>query len=95
VSLRSFIRKARRAAGLQTRTVKIRRFNSLTKLPESHEATHSLSATGHGQQKPNPSTPGPGWRNQRRRDEGGGKKSRRLDIAIRRDMRGDEAGGAQ
>lgn len=93
MSLRKYQRRALRAAGLMTRTVKVSRVNRVTGLSELREETHRLSATGHGQQKPNPSTPGAGFRAAIRR-LGGGKGQRRSKIATRRALRDPKTGGA-
>ena len=91
MSLRTFARKALRASGLQTRTVTVSRFNSVTGLRESREETHRLSPTGmvrlhdgriESTRQPMPSKPGAGWRAKQRR-EGGGKAARKNQTAAR------------
>jgi len=91
VSIRQFIRNARRNAGKTIRTVEFRVPNSLTGIPETKTASHRLSATGftvedgiiRSIRTAKASKPGAGWRAQRRR-EGGGKSARRNLLVVRK-----------
>ena len=94
MSIRQFIRNARRNAGKTVRTVKFRVPNSITGIPETKTASHRLSATGftvedgkiRSIRTAKASKPGAGWRAQRQH-EGGGKSARRVNIALERDHR--------
>ena len=91
MSIRQFIRNARRNSGKTVRTVKFRVPNSLTGIPETMTTSHRLSATGftvedgtiRSIRTAKASKPGAGWRAQRRR-EGGGKSARRNLLFVRK-----------
>lgn len=85
MSLRTFIRHARRSVGLLTRTAHVQRVNGLTGLTETRKVQYRLNATGFIREEggriasvreQHPSKPGAGWRSEQRHD-GGGKASRR------------------
>lgn len=91
MSIRQFIRNARRNAGKTVRTVKYSVRNNLTGVLETMTASHRLSATGftvedgkiRSTRIAKASKPGAGWRAQLRR-EGGGKSARRNLLVVRK-----------